>query len=84
MGYGEEDFMPCEVSFDEKENGIPKLVRATDVHHIVYRSQCGGDEVENLIGVCREIHIKIHNEYWSKEKVLSYKKKPGFAEKYLI
>jgi len=84
MGYGEEDFIPCEVSFDEKKNGKPKLVRATDIHHIVYRSHGGSDDFENLIAVCREVHDKIHNENWSKEKVLSHKKKPGFAEKYLV
>jgi hypothetical protein len=34
---------------------------ATDLHHIEYRSQCGGDEVTNIIALCRECHSMAHN-----------------------
>jgi 5-methylcytosine-specific restriction endonuclease McrA len=37
----------------------------TDIHHIVYRSQGGSDEVDNLIGLCRGetgCHLKAHKQ----------------------
>ena len=33
---------------------------AQDVHHIVFKSQGGGDEDQNLIALCREEHDKAH------------------------
>ena len=33
-----------------------------DVHHIIYKSNGGSDEPENLITVCRPCHWKIHNK----------------------
>ena len=38
-GYGEQDFIPCE------ECGR----QAVDIHHKIFRSQGGTDEVDNLI-----------------------------------
>ena len=40
---------------------------AVDIHHIVFRSQGGTDDIDNLIGVCRTCHDKAHNERISKE-----------------
>jgi len=34
--------------------------RAVDVHHIVYRSHGGLDEIDNLIGLCRKCHSGHH------------------------
>jgi len=36
--------------------------RAVDVHHIVYRSQGGLDEISNLIGLCRKCHAGHHEQ----------------------
>lgn len=52
FGYGEQDFIPCENCGN----------RAIDVHHINYRSHCGEDVIENLIGLCRSCHNAVHNE----------------------
>ena len=56
LKYGEQDFIPCEVCGS----------RAVDIHHIYGRGK-GKDVIENLIGLCRECHIKAHNNLFSKE-----------------
>ncbi len=33
---------------------------ATDIHHVIKRSQGGTDEAENLIALCRHCHSKYH------------------------
>ena len=33
---------------------------ASDIHHIRFRGQGGGDEIENLIGICRKCHSMAH------------------------
>ena len=50
FGYGEQDFVPCEVC----------NAKAVDIHHIIFRSQGGSDEIENLMGLCRECHNNAH------------------------
>lgn len=50
--YGETDFIPCEYC----------LTKAVDVHHILFRSQGGKDEIENLTAVCRSCHTKAHDD----------------------
>jgi 5-methylcytosine-specific restriction endonuclease McrA len=52
FGYGEQDFMPCEVDNNP----------AVDVHHIHGRGK-GKDVIENLIALCRICHNKAHNNY---------------------
>lgn len=56
FGYGEQDFVPCE--------NCGK--RAVDIHHINFRSHCGEDTIDNLIGLCRSCHNAVHNEKISK------------------
>ena len=34
--------------------------QAFDIHHIVFRSQGGGDEAENLVALCRRCHNRAH------------------------
>jgi len=33
---------------------------ADDIHHIIYRSQGGGDEKSNLLPLCRFHHNQVH------------------------
>jgi len=50
--FGEDNYYPCEVCQS----------RATDVHHIKYKSRGGKDEIENLMGLCRFCHTQAHQE----------------------
>ena len=50
FGYCEDQYVPCEVCRNP----------AQDIHHIIYKSQGGKDEVGNLIGLCRDCHDKAH------------------------
>lgn len=46
----------------ERDNGLCVLCgrRADDVHHIIFRSQLGTSEVNNLVCLCSECHMKSH------------------------
>jgi hypothetical protein len=46
FGYGEQDFIPCECC----------TARASDIHHIIFRSQGGTDDIKNLMALCRRQH----------------------------
>lgn len=48
--FAEDEFIPCQVCNAE----------AVDIHHIIHRSAGGSDEVDNLIALCRECHMKAH------------------------
>jgi hypothetical protein len=48
---GEQDVVLCEMC------GMV----ATEIHHIDFKSHCGGDEITNIIGLCRECHSMAHN-----------------------
>ena len=51
FGYGEQDVILCENCGQ----------RASDVHHLVFRSHGGGNEIENLCAVCRTCHDSAHD-----------------------
>jgi 5-methylcytosine-specific restriction endonuclease McrA len=40
---------------------------AQDLHHIIYKSQQGKDELNNIIALCREDHEKAHKGEHTKE-----------------
>lgn len=44
---------------------------SVDLHHIVYRSQGGGDGVDNLIPLCRKHHEDAHKKILTKEYLQS-------------
>lgn len=50
FGLGLDDIVLCEYC----------EAQAVDIHHIVFKSQLGGDEVENLIALCRHHHLLAH------------------------
>jgi len=51
---GEQDVIVCEYC---------RCNKAVDIHHIDYRSQGGGDEISNLIALCRDCHSFAHNNF---------------------
>jgi 5-methylcytosine-specific restriction endonuclease McrA len=60
MGYKKTDFIPCEVCG----------AQAVDIHHIEARGMGGSkdkDTIENLMGCCRECHIKYGDKKQYKE-----------------
>jgi 5-methylcytosine-specific restriction endonuclease McrA len=40
-----------------------------ELHHIIYRSHGGSDEVGNIIALCRDCHNKAHNNEISKNEL---------------
>ena len=69
FGYGEQDYMPCEMCGK----------RAVDCHHIVYRSQGRDDGIENIIGLCRECHDLAHdNTFEARDLRLAHKRFMAF------
>lgn len=57
FGYDESDFIPCEVCGR----------KAVDIHHIIYRSQMGGDVIDNLMALCGDCHSAAHSEYFERD-----------------
>jgi len=47
---GYHDYIDCEVCKSQ----------AVDVHHIIFKSQGGKDEISNLIALCRHCHDLAH------------------------
>ncbi len=65
LNLGEQDFVFCELHYIT----IGASIRATDIHHIIYRSHGGEDEFGNLIALCRRCHTHAHDEKISKDKL---------------
>lgn len=63
FGLGDQDRPICEVCNKSE---------AVDIHHLIYRSEGGGDGVENTIGVCRKCHDKFHLGILDRHKWLEY------------
>jgi len=51
FGYGEQDFVPCEVCGK----------RGVDIHHINGRGK-GKDVISNLMCLCRDHHLAAHGQ----------------------
>ena len=41
-----------------------------DIHHIIYKSQGGKDEIDNLILLCRRCHDMAHNGELNKDNLI--------------
>lgn len=64
VNYGFEDTKARVLNRDEYKCQICKGKHKDsklEVHHIVFRSQCGSDEAENLITLCHTCHKALHN-----------------------
>jgi len=64
FGYGEQDFIPCEIC----------KARAVDIHHIEARGMGGSkksDNIENLMALCRKCHL----DFGDKKQHLEHLKK---------
>ena len=60
FGYDETDFIPCEVCNKQ----------AVDIHHIQAKGMGGSktkDNIENIMALCRECHIKYGDKKQYKE-----------------
>lgn len=60
FGYGQDSWIPCEICGKT----------AVDIHHIDARGMGGrdsADEIENLMGVCRECHLEYGDKKQHKE-----------------
>ena len=57
-------FIPCELCG----------ATVTDIHHIKYKSRGGKDDIENLMGLCRNCHNKAHNEIVKEYELLEIHK----------
>ena len=60
FGYGEQDFIPCEIC----------MTKAVDIHHIRGRG-IGKDTIENLMALCRDHHTEAHDEILSEQKLIA-------------
>ena len=45
------DFIECEICNKQ----------AVDIHHILFKSRGGKDEIENLAALCRDCHLTAHS-----------------------
>jgi len=52
FGYDKGDWIQCEVPDCGKQ--------CIDVHHLLPRSRGGKDNIENLMGLCRDCHHEVH------------------------
>jgi len=53
---GEQDVWSC-----ERCSKILRINNGLEIHHILFRSKGGTDDIENLACLCHECHTKIHD-----------------------
>ena len=63
--YGIDDFIKCEVC----------AAKSSDIHHIIYKSQGGSNDIENLIALCRDCHNAAHDCKITKDYLFDIHKK---------
>ncbi len=61
FGYGEQDFVPCEICGKTANGGV---------HHIKSKGRGGSDNIENLAGLCIGCHNDCHNEILSERDMM--------------
>ncbi len=60
FNHGEQDVILCEIC----------RRKATDIHHIKYKSRGGKDEINNLAALCRKCHNDCHDEILSERDMM--------------
>ena len=65
FGYGEQSFIPCEICSD----------KAVDIHHILFKSLGGKDEISNLMALCRECHDDAHAHRYKRKMLFNVHKR---------
>ncbi len=59
MGCGEEDNLLCEMPVSV--NKVCEHV-AKEIHHVIFESHGGKDEIDNLVALCKDCHDKAHGK----------------------
>jgi len=59
----EQDYILCEICNN----------KGVDIHHLIFKSRGGKDNIENLICLCRECHIKAHDNPVFNQKLINIK-----------
>ena len=84
MGCGEDDILLCETL---KGVNMQCTYRADEIHHILFRSAGGKDELINLVAICNNCHKKAHGigdgnkkMYYNIYKIYSKKRKKLLEE----
>lgn len=64
----------------ERDNGQCVLcgAPASEVHHIVFRSQMGLSNLKNLACLCRDCHNKAHGEHAKEIREILIERNEGF------
>lgn len=76
-GYCPDEFVPCLICGKQ----------AVDIHHIIFRSQGGTDDISNLIPLCRECHDKAHHKvkpYLTKDELYKAKNANASLRQYSL
>lgn len=53
----------------------PSMLKDLQCHHILYRSEGGGDEAENTILCCRDCHSLAHESKIAKETLFEHNRR---------
>jgi len=61
----EDEIYFCEYSFIK----YGAYIIANDVHHIIYKSQGGGNDIENIMALSRKVHDLAHQERVTKNEL---------------
>jgi 5-methylcytosine-specific restriction endonuclease McrA len=69
-GYGEQDRIMCEYCFS-----VGMYNDGVDLHHILFKSRGGKDNIENLICLCRACHNLAHESKIFNNKLKELKSK---------
>lgn len=75
-------FIDVKAAVREQQNGKCLMCKhdISDFHHIIPRSKCGSDTIQNISGLCKTCHRKVHTDSAFQEKLVH--KKSGLLKKY--
>ena len=75
-------FHDVKAAISEQQHGKCLMCKneIEDFHHLVQRPKGGSDTIQNLVGLCKKCHAKVHTDSRFKDKLLN--KKEGQLKKY--